>query len=1347
MTRKVRGRIAGILVCILLGLSIISGSVTAADVTSEGLADSSAETMNAETNMTEDGMVEQNEVPVAEDSETVQEGGHDQGDFVTSVRGLINYVGVESPYLEAPAEQQLVVSYGDGSESVSDARLVCRKTDGKTVELALSEKKNELYLFKRTFEENEAGVYQMVQFVYTQDGVEYSVDFGSIGIRTMFGVNEYYPGYETTTESDAAEISEEDVEVSVVNIEADDVESAKGDIEEAIEMTSEDVAENNDASKDSANKVSRTMGNLLTSFTNAVMPAVTAKAAENVVVVLDPGHGGSDGGATGNGLVEKNLTLKIAQYCKEELEEYSGVTVYMTRESDAYVGLTERVQMAKAWGADVFVSIHINSATPSANGAEVWYPNSSYNAKIHNQGKDLSNEILEQLVALGLSDRGIKIRNSETGSTYDDGSIADYYSVIKDSKKNGFPGIIVEHAFISNASDAAKLAQDSFLKKMGIADATGIANYFGLTKGANIQVSDKNDFAGTAAMDVAGLGKNATVKIWNEETNASKEYSVASGKSTIDFNVNEYGGARGTYWIEAFSASGVSLKKLSFYVSKDTSSNVSIDSDGTEKQYEVNVKFADMPSEVQQVEVPVWTSENQSDIKWYQAKKVSDGTWKATINVSDYKVAGMYNVHVYAKLENGESVGLKSTAIEVSVPSMETSIQNYNEKQGTFDVVISNIQSPSGIDKVQVPVWCAADQSDIKWYDAEKQNDGSYKVTVTAANHNYATGTYQIHAYLTAGNGITVGKIVGEQKISFSDITITVNDITKKETTYALSVSNVEKIGTVKNVQFAVWSEDGGQDDLVWYTGKKASSGEWTTTINIKDHKTTGVYNVHAYATLANGNLKGLGTDTFEISKLGANAAIQNYDENKGTFEVVIKNISSPSGIERVQVPVWCASDQSDIKWYDAKEQKDGSYKVTVSMANHKYATGNYKVHVYLTSGNGIMSGMVAGEQRVILPYMEIGVADLNGKETEYTLTVSNVELLGVVRNVQFAVWSEEGGQDDLIWYDGIKHDDGSWTAVADITDHKTVGIYNVHIYATLANGTLRGLGTTTFEVSKPKVSEVAVEGYDETTGMFKVVISGAEAASGISEVQVPVWCTSDQSDIKWYTAEKQSDGTYTVNVDPVNHNYNSGLYKIHIYVTMKNGIRTYVTSTSQMVTAKYYTIMGETTTSVEQMIRYYESSGYEYPSIELGAGGAGTLEKFCQLYYEEANAEGVRAEVAFAQAMKETGWLQYGGIVQISQFNFAGIGALNGNLNGVCASFLDVRTGIRAQIQHLKAYASTESLVNEQVDPRFHLVKRGSAPYVEWLGQKENPAGTGWATQSNYGYAITAMIKQLKKM
>ena len=215
------------------------------------------------------------------------------------------------------------------------------------------------------------------------------------------------------------------------------------------------------------------------------------------------------------------------------------------------------------------------------------------------------------------------------------------------------------------------------------------------------------------------------------------------------------------------------------------------------------------------------------------------------------------------------------------------------------------------------------------------------------------------------------------------------------------------------------------------------------------------------------------------------------------------------------------------------------------------------------------------------------------------------------------------------------------------------------------------------------------------------------------------------------------------MNVDPKYHNYHFGLYKIDIYVSSQNRVRTLTNSITQQVLP--YTIMGETTTTVDQMMRYYEASKKPYPAIELGMGGAFTLREFCQMYYEEAEVEGVRAEVAFTQAMKETGWLQYKGIVKIEQFNFAGIGALDGNAQGNCASFPDVRTGIRAQIQHLKAYGSEEPLVNDPVDPRFGLVKRGCAPYVSYLGQKENPNGLGWATAVNYGNDIVSMIKELK--
>ena len=174
-----------------------------------------------------------------------------------------------------------------------------------------------------------------------------------------------------------------------------------------------------------------------------------------------------------------------------------------------------------------------------------------------------------------------------------------------------------------------------------------------------------------------------------------------------------------------------------------------------------------------------------------------------------------------------------------------------------------------------------------------------------------------------------------------------------------------------------------------------------------------------------------------------------------------------------------------------------------------------------------------------------------------------------------------------------------------------------------------------------------------------------------------------------------------------------------------------------------YYTIMGDTTVSLAQMTSQYEEHGAEYPSASLKDGGAATIDDFCTIILEEANAEGVRGEVVFEQAMLETGWLQYGGDSGISQYNFAGIGTTGGGVAGV--SYPDVRTGIRAQVQHLKAYACEDALNQDLVDTRFDMVTRGTAPYVEWLGQQENPNGGGWAAGSNYGEKLRKLLSDLK--
>lgn len=167
--------------------------------------------------------------------------------------------------------------------------------------------------------------------------------------------------------------------------------------------------------------------------------------------------------------------------------------------------------------------------------------------------------------------------------------------------------------------------------------------------------------------------------------------------------------------------------------------------------------------------------------------------------------------------------------------------------------------------------------------------------------------------------------------------------------------------------------------------------------------------------------------------------------------------------------------------------------------------------------------------------------------------------------------------------------------------------------------------------------------------------------------------------------------------------------------------------------------IMGEAQATAQQMALFCRSKN-STPQLTSCC-----LEQLAEMFIEEGKAEGVRGDVAFAQSLHETGYFKFGGIVLPAQNNYAGIGALNGNTTGQAASFPDPRTGVRAQIQHLKAYASTEALVNECVDPRFSLVARGVAPYVEWLGAEDNPEGRGWAVPgAGYGANIVKLLGQI---
>lgn len=175
-------------------------------------------------------------------------------------------------------------------------------------------------------------------------------------------------------------------------------------------------------------------------------------------------------------------------------------------------------------------------------------------------------------------------------------------------------------------------------------------------------------------------------------------------------------------------------------------------------------------------------------------------------------------------------------------------------------------------------------------------------------------------------------------------------------------------------------------------------------------------------------------------------------------------------------------------------------------------------------------------------------------------------------------------------------------------------------------------------------------------------------------------------------------------------------------------------TSSSSYSEASFL-IAGKPQTTTAQMKKYYNARGVSYPKSAYKNKGAATIDDFVEIVYEEATDEGIRPEVVFGQICRETRFLQFGGQVKAKQCNFAGLGVTGDDATG--ETFSNVRKGVRAQVQHLKAYANTDSLKHAKVDPRFDFVKRGSAKYVEWLGIKENPNGSGWASEKNYGYTL----------
>ena len=1194
---------------------------------------------------------------------------------------MMKYFLVDSPVVSSQETENFVLSLNN-IEGYSNFKITIQKEDGTTLDLESSEQVGNLVKFSNVF--SYKGDYQVTSLHYVYNAQPYYLNFSDLEMDVKFGVDQEYVGYDETLPDLTQESQNQEGVIQVTDVNKAEEEIANGMASEASIMS---------------------------------MDEFSRAATGGMTICLDPGHGGSDSGANAFGQKESALTLKIANYCKEELEKYD-VNVVMTRTTDTRPSentaqdLIDRVMMAKKAGASYIISIHLNSAaSTSAHGAEVYFPNTSGNASLSSNGQAMAKAIQSQLVALGLYDRGIKIRNYMDGSTSSNpnSSDRDYYGIIRYAKEQNISGLIIEHCFLNNPDEYNKyLSSDAKLQQLGVADAKGIVSALGLSlKNAYLdQIASENKnlipdgkyvissmLNSKYVLDVKNGSMNNSANIelstFNNETDnqafivshdaqgyitftnakSGKVLDVSGGKAGNSKNVQQYesNGTRAQKWVVKKSNKG-------YMIISALDSNYVLDVSGGKANNGTNVQlYNGNGSDAQNWNIEKFVSK-------YEQLDVSASSNKNTIADGVYVISSSMNSKYVLDVKGGSTSNCGNVQLYVNNDSTAQAFKVTHDAQGY--VTFTNVNSGKVLD---VSGGIARNGRNVQQYTSNGTRSQKWVIK-------------------KSGNGYTI--------------------VSALDSNFVLDLSS----GRVNNSQ-----------NIQLYTSNDSNAQKWNLTKYLSKQEKLNQLAAENKNTLADG-----------VYKIG-NAQNSNY----------VLDIASGS-----------KNDGANVQLYLSNGTTAQSFKVTHDTNGYVTFTNVNSGKALDVSGGKVVNGRNIQQynsngtksQKWIVKKSNSGYTIISALDSNYVLDLSGGKVVNS-RNIQLYQSNGSTAQ--------------QWTFEKNITERERLdematqnksmmddGVYyiknrDVKFALDVSGGSAySGANVQLYSLNKTDAQKWLVSHDSKGYVSFKNVNSGMylTATGSSNNANVNQQSPSNGYNQKWIIAFDSSQNIKLVSgldsklVIDVSGGKISNGSNIQLYTSNNSAAQKWVFEyISKDVQVSLTKIMGTSQTNVAQMVRYYKANASGYDTFRakyegkydgsLAKGGASTIERFAQIFYEEANAEGVKAEVAFTQCMKETGFLKYGGDVLPNQYNFAGIGA-TGAVHG--ASFKDVRTGIRAQIQHLKAYASTSPLNNACVDPRFNLVTRNTAPYVEWLGIKENPNGYGWATAKNYGYDIVGMVKVL---
>ena len=460
----------------------------------------------------------------------------------------------------------------------------------------------------------------------------------------------------------------------------------------------------------------------------------------------------------------------------------------------------------------------------------------------------------------------------------------------------------------------------------------------------------------------------------------------------------------------------------------------------------------------------VWSEENgQDDLKWYDTPQ----TPITDIDLRNHPGYGTFHVHTYIRI--GERlVALNAATFHVDKPASKT---NAYVSGGTGRISFSRNKDQIH-SKIVHAVWSEEKGSDdLQWYDAGEEST-EFNLSKHRGYGRYFVDTYEnVNGKMIFQSGTTFHlenpKPIIETRFPQTGI-------------MEITVKNVPD--TMHRIVLPTWSDKKGQDDLQWYEASKNPDGSYSARVELRKHNyDTGTYNIHLYGqSYVQPESTGIAGTTVQVDsgKLPSDEeqkplfTVENINPKQGTYTVKTTETSLSKPIQSVRVPIWSTSNQSNLKWYAATPNGDGSFSATFDIRNHQALSGTYNNHVYVTYKDGSERSYAADAVSMSTDQIQAKVAVRKTEANRYEVTVTDAYGDG---DIILPTWSEVNGQDDIKWYTANKVGNGTYKFTVDTQNHKGSGLFHTHVYRRKA-GQLTGLTGTSYQVEKSSIQSANIQ-------------------------------------------------------------------------------------------------------------------------------------------------------------------------------------------------------------------------------------------------------------------------------